>query len=85
MYLKRFFPLLKLGEEITVLDISAVFEQLRYLGVNKIIVTPDEMSHIVRWYIANVGSDKNGNQGKILTEGKLTKLAGVDIHYEGEI
>ena len=62
-----------------VTEVDDVFRVMVKLGVKEINVTKEQMFLLVRYYLANVGNDKDGGQGKIMKEGKLDKFFGITL------
>ena len=70
---------LGLGTELTCSNMDDVFGVLQEYEITEIEVNQSEMYKIVQVYLSNVGNDKNGNQGKILQEGKIDKFFGIKL------
>lgn len=64
---------------VSVYNIDDLFTVLMKFGFKEIEVSPHEMHMIVRFYLANIGNDKNGNQGKVMREGKIDQFFGVKL------
>ena len=87
MKLKDFYKLsrgelyggIKTDVIMTLSDLDDVFVLAKRRGIEEMQVTKDEMSMIVRWFLANCQNDKNGNQAKVIREGKIDKFFGVNL------
>jgi hypothetical protein len=68
---------------IDCLSVSVVDDFFRHffiLGIKEVSVNKEQMSMIVHFYLANIGNDKNGNQAKVMQEGKIDKFLGVKLN-----
>lgn len=64
---------------LSITNVDDFFRQAFIYGIKEMEVNNFEMHLIVHFYLANVGNDKNGNQGKIMREGVLDKFLGIDL------
>lgn len=62
-------------------NVDDVFMKLKSLKISEIEVGRGDMNLLIRFYLANVGQDRDGGQGKILKEGKLDRFMGIDLIY----
>lgn len=60
-------------------NIDDCFSVLFELDIKEIEVNKREMVYIVAFYLANIGKDKDGNQGKVLMENKIDRFMGVNL------
>ena len=69
----------EMGTDIsTCSNIDDRFVLLKKYGIKEIELNKEEMSVLVRVYLANSG-DKDPNKPKILREGKINRFLGIDI------
>lgn len=85
-FAKLIGPELGYGKEmlITAGNIDDIFGLLRKYDFTEIIVNTEEMLILVRFYLVNVQGDKNGNQAKVMKEGKIDKFFGINLIEENE-
>ena len=64
---------------ISLSNLDDFFREFNKLGIEEVEVNRYQMLMIVQWYLGNVGNDKDGNQGKIIREGKIDEFLGVKL------
>lgn len=68
----------------TILSLSyfdLVFKEIAILGIKEIILSKEQMLMACQFYLATV-EDKNSDKGKVLREGVLDKIFGVELKQE---
>lgn len=86
MKLANFYNLVKCelcgdvnGRAMSLSNLDDVFVLASKYGVSEVQVTRSEMLMIMQWFLANSQHDKNGDQAKVIKEGKIDKFFGVNL------
>ena len=88
MKLNKILPLISVFQgmdkdnPLSALNVDDYFFTLNELGVEEVTVNQEQMNIIVRFYLGNVGNDKNGDQAKVIKETKLDCFLGVKLILE---